>query len=272
MFVSLCFLEGVATRRPISKKPPAELVTDSAYWLLSPYLRMVSKVMIAAILVLFALATGNDDGPSLVQGYGPLSRQPWPLILIETLILTDFCAYWEHRLMHRIPALWRFHAIHHSAKEIRWSTVGRVHPVNELINYVVGVLPCIAIGLPINAIIAIVPVMLWWAVLAHSNFKWTFGPLRQVVVSPIFHRWHHTHSQEGGDANFANVFSLWDRLFGSFYLPEGRTPQVFGLDVDDMPDTYLGQLGYPFGVTKRPNRAADAAAVLSSPPASGSST
>jgi sterol desaturase/sphingolipid hydroxylase (fatty acid hydroxylase superfamily) len=250
MFVGLCFIEGVVARRSITDKPPRELVTDSIYWFLSPYFRVLSKLMLAALLVLFASLSGHDEAPKLVRGFGPLARQPLPLILVEALIVSDLCSYWLHRALHRFPALWRFHAIHHSPKTVRWSTIGRVHPVNELMNYAVGVVPCLAIGLPLNAVLAIIPVMMWWAVAVHSDFKVTYGPLRGLLVSPIFHRWHHTHSHEGGNKNFANVLALWDWLFGSYYLPADRQPEVFGLDEDVVPESYLGQLLYPFGWAK----------------------
>jgi sterol desaturase/sphingolipid hydroxylase (fatty acid hydroxylase superfamily) len=252
MFVGLCFIEGVLTKRNISDKPPPELVTDAVYWFVSPYLRMLSKALIAAVLVLAALALGARDAPAFVHGFGPLSRQPAPLLLIETLLVSDLCSYWAHRAQHRFPVLWRVHAIHHSPKVVRWSTVGRVHPLNELLNYAAGLLPCLAVGLPVSAVLSIIPVMMWWAVLAHSNIRTDYGPLRHVFVSPVFHRFHHTHSHDGGNKNFANVFSLWDRLFGSFHLPAGRQPEVFGLDEDDMPESYVGQLLYPFGVTGAP--------------------
>jgi hypothetical protein len=251
MFVSLCFVEGFATRRSITDKPPRDLVTDAFYWFLSPYYRVASQVFIAGLLIGFGVLIGNDDPQSLVGGWGPLSRQPFWAILLET----------------RVALLWRFHAIHHSAKTVRWSTIGRVHPLNELVNYCMGVLPCLAIGLPIKAVLTVIPVLMWWAVLVHSDFKTAFGPLGKVLVSPRFHRWHHTHSNQGGNSNFGNFFALWDWMFGTHYLPQERRPEVFGLDVDEMPESYVGQLLYPFGAS-RP--AEEQSAVLSSRSASSS--
>jgi sterol desaturase/sphingolipid hydroxylase (fatty acid hydroxylase superfamily) len=276
MFVSLCFIEGVVTKRSISEKPPRELITDAIYWFLSPYLRVASKIIIAALLVMIAALSGYDDASEFVGGFGPLSRQPFWLMVLEALVLSDLTSYWAHRSMHKYAFLWRFHAIHHSPKDVRWSTIGRVHPVNELINYAVGLLPCLAVGLPIHAVLANVPIMLWWAAAAHSNFNLTYGPLRWLLVSPRFHRWHHTHSHEGGDNNFANVFALWDWLFRSYYLPADRKPEVFGLNEDVMPENYLGQLMYPFNGDKpaanaEPSSVEVGARVLSRPPARGPS-
>lgn len=268
MFVSLCFVEGFISKRSITRKPPKELVTDAVYWFLSPYYRVVSQVFIAGLLIAFGMLIGNDDPKSFLSGWGPLSRQPFWLILLETLVLGDFCSYWVHRGLHRSALLWRIHAIHHSAKTIRWSTIGRVHPLNELANYCMGVLPCIAIGLPVKAVLTVIPVMMWWAVMVHCDFNTAFAPLSKVFVSPRFHRWHHTHSQEGGSSNFGNFLALWDWMFGTHYLPSDRRPEVFGLDVDDMPEGYFGQLLYPFGATRPAEEQQQA--VLSSRPASSS--
>ncbi|MEY4581325.1 MAG: hypothetical protein RL701_6028 [Pseudomonadota bacterium] len=250
MFIGLCFVEGVITKRSIRDRPPTELVTDSVYWFLSPYFRVLSNLVVALLLLFVASLTGHTDATKLVQGYGPVARQPFPLIMLEALVLSDLMSYWAHRAMHRFPLLWRFHSIHHSAKELRWSTIGRVHPLNEMLNYCVGLLPCLAIGMPIKAVLYIVPVMMWWAVAVHSNFKITYGPLSRLFVSPIYHRWHHTHSHEGGNSNFANVLSLWDHTFGTYYLPKDASPTVFGLDQDVVPESYLGQLLYPFAGDK----------------------
>src|SRR5262249_44765859 len=61
-----------------------------------------------------------------------------------------------------------------------------------------------------------------------------------------FHRWHHTSPSEGGNANFAPLFSAWDVLFGTFYMPQGETPAHYGVDDPTFPQGFLGQLAYPF--------------------------
>jgi len=248
-FLGLCWTEAVFTFAEVRRRrfmPPPQLVTDLFYWMLIPMVRVVSRILVLPLLLVLALLIGVRADHSLFDGYGPLARQPTALILIEAVILTDLAAYWIHRLFHTVPWLWRFHAIHHSATEIRWSTTGRVHPFNEMLNYMAAVIPCFVIGLPINVVLTAFPVMVMYAVAAHTQWNLSFGPLKVVFASPRFHRWHHTHSHEGGNRNFANVFSFWDRLFGTHYLPEGRVAETFGLDHQDVPENYLGQLAYPF--------------------------
>jgi sterol desaturase/sphingolipid hydroxylase (fatty acid hydroxylase superfamily) len=177
-------------------------------------------------------------------------------------VLMDLITYWAHRSFHTFPFLWRFHSLHHSAKYVRWSTTGRVHPLNELANYMVTVLPLALIGFPVNAVMPATPIVILFALFAHTQLNVSFGPLSSIFVSPRFHRWHHTHSHEGGNKNFANVFSLWDRLFGTYYLPADRMPERFGLDVDDVPESYVGQLVYPWRRRSEPAREESTTAVV----------
>ena len=259
-FAGLIWTEAMLTRMQRSIKPPPELIADMFYWLLIPTVRVISRIVVLVPLVLLGLWLGLRIGPSLFDGFGPLARQPQVLIVIEAVVLTDLSAYWIHRLFHLVPFLWRFHSIHHSATEIRWSTTGRVHPINEIVNYIGAVIPCFLIGLPLGTVLAAFPIMVMYAVAAHTKWNPSFGPLKKVMASPRFHRWHHTLSHEGGNQNFANVFSFWDRVFGTYYLPEGRVAEKFGLDHPDVPITYLGQLLYPFRRRAPAPSAADAIA------------
>lgn len=246
MFLSLALLERVLTRRSMTAKPPAELLTDLCYWGSAPILRQAENIAIASVIAFITLWVGDAVPGGIVNGYGPLSRLPAPLMLLTALVISDLASYWLHRVLHVVPVLWRFHAIHHSSPTLRWSSAGRTHPANELVNYLAGVLSCLAVGLPLHSVILLIPIMTTWSVIVHSNFPWTFGKLGGFIVSPIGHHWHHTHSSEGGNKNFANIFSFWDRAFGSYYLPSDRLPEKFGLDDEPMSENYLKQLIYPF--------------------------
>jgi sterol desaturase/sphingolipid hydroxylase (fatty acid hydroxylase superfamily) len=268
MFFGLCALEGLLTGRR-SAKPPPELVSDMFYWLLSPLMRVVSRVTTVLVLVAFALLLRREVGPGLFDGFGPLARQPLWLATIELLLLMDLVSYWSHRLFHTVPFLWRFHAIHHSAKFVRWATTARVHPVNELVTYLVTTVPFFLLGFPLKAIFPLLPWVMAFALLAHVQWNLSYGWLGRVFVSPLYHRWHHTHSNEGGNSNFSNVFAFWDRLFGTHYFPAGRLPEKLGLDVDELEESYWKQLAYPFRPRERalPGAAEPVVLTASSSPA-----
>jgi sterol desaturase/sphingolipid hydroxylase (fatty acid hydroxylase superfamily) len=254
-------VEAFLLKKPWRKLPP-ELVTDMFYFLFMPTLRMLGRAISVSVLVGFGVWFGLQADPEMLRGFGPVANQPRALIIIEVVVLMDFITYWAHRSFHTFPLLWRFHSLHHSAKYVRWSTTGRVHPLNELFNYLVTVLPLALIGFPVNVVMPVTPAVIVFALFAHTQVNVSYGPLSTIFVSPRFHRWHHTHSHEGGNKNFANVFSLWDRLFGTFYLPPDRLPETFGLDVDDVPESYLGQLLYPW---RKPRTDSDSHPVDSRP-------
>lgn len=229
-----------------SAKPTPELVNDLIYWLVTPTVRVLARFSLLFVLVGICLLFGREVGPELFDGFGPIAQQPLWLCTLELALLTDLASYWSHRLFHTVPWLWRFHAIHHSAKTIRWSTTARVHPVNDVATYLVNTLPFFLLGFPLKATFPLLPWVVLVSVCAHTQWTFSFGWLGNVIVSPRFHHWHHTHSSEGGNSNFSNMFSFWDRLFGTRYFPEDRVATVFGLDHDDLPESFLKHLAYPF--------------------------
>lgn len=244
-FFVLCGIEMALLKRlSFSLRP--DQTTDMFYWLLTPQVRIVSRMVALGLLVPLALLLGISMEAATLDGFGPVARQPKVLIIAELVLLMDLATYWVHRLFHAVPYLWRFHAIHHSATEVTWSTTGRVHPINEIGNYLATVVPFALLGFPINLTLPTAPAVIAIALLAHSDLKTSYGPLAAVIVSPRFHRWHHTHSEVGGNKNFANVFAFWDRLFGTYFLPADRLPEKFGLDTDGFPQRFLAQLVEPW--------------------------
>ena len=95
------------------------------------------------------------------------------------------------------------------------------------------------------AVAGIAPVLTLMAILVHANLDWDWGPLRAVVASPRFHRWHHTDEANARDKNFAGLLPLWDILFGTYYMPKDRVPEQFGT-ASAVPAGLVGQMLYPF--------------------------
>jgi sterol desaturase/sphingolipid hydroxylase (fatty acid hydroxylase superfamily) len=140
--------------------------------------------------------------------------------------------------------------VHHSSPQLDWIAAARVHPLNDLIPAVVTVPPMIAAGYNPAAVAAFLPFLTFYAVMLHANLNWSYGPFRYVLASPVFHRWHHTKQAEGQNKNFAGLLPVWDLLFGTFYMPRGRQPEIFGVD-DPVPGNILGQMIYPFLPSRR---------------------
>ncbi len=228
------------------------LLLDIVYWFATPLLtRCITGAILALLLLSLMLCIGFDRIPRefLIHGFGPVSRQPLWLQGIEILAISDFVDYWTHRGLH-VGSWWRIHAIHHSPQEMNWISSSRVHPLNDLITRSCQLLPILLLGFSAVAIMTIVPLVAFYVMFLHSNVKWGFGPLRWVLVSPAYHRWHHTSDAEGIDKNFAGIFPIWDLLFGTAYFPR-TLPRRYGLKGRQMPDAFLTHLLFPFTRTPR---------------------
>ncbi len=155
---------------------------------------------------------------------------------------TDFAQYWIHRAFHS-RRLWAFHAVHHSAADVNWTTTFRTHPVNYLAaNAALALLARVA-GVSQTAILIAAPVFFLSGAWTHANLDWTFGPLRYVIASPVFHRWHHSADAASREKNYAPMFPAWDLMFGTFHMPGRARPDRFG--ADGVPGDLIGQLLHP---------------------------
>jgi sterol desaturase/sphingolipid hydroxylase (fatty acid hydroxylase superfamily) len=209
-------------------------VTDVAYWFFTPLVtrgvtRAATVVAVAAVAVASGSALSRDAIVSFLDDPSRLARrQPVWLQVVEVLVIGDFIGYWMHRLFHG-RALWRFHAIHHASRDLDWLSAVRLHPVNDVLARLAQVIPIVLLGFAPGVVAAYAPFLGVYAIFLHANVPWDLGPLRKVVASPRFHRWHHTSEDEGLDRNFAGLLPLWDLMFGTFFMPKDRVPREFGL-------------------------------------------
>lgn len=225
-----------------------ELVTDLGYWFLVPLFSRVLRIALAVIGA--ALIFGIHDADALTafydNGHGPLAAWPLWLQAALALVAADFMMYWLHRLFHR-GGFWNYHAIHHSSEDVDWISAARFHPVNLLLGTIGIDVVLLLAGISPVALVWLGPFNIFHSAFVHANLNWTLGPLRYVLATPVFHRWHHTAREEGGDTNFAGTFPLWDLLFGTFRMPAGRLPDNYGIeDQASFPHELTGQLAYPF--------------------------
>lgn len=170
---------------------------------------------------------------------------PWLVQFALAMVLTDLTQYWFHRLCHRVPFLWGFHAVHHSAKAMDWLAGSRMHFVEIVLLRGVTSLPLLTLGFLPSVMQAYVALVYVYASLVHANVRGDFDRLGKWLVVPRFHHWHHAIEAEGVDKNFAIHFPMLDRIFGTYYLPEGKWPSGYGVP-EEVPGGYLAQLRYPF--------------------------
>lgn len=239
------FLARLRPRDPEQKPLHPGFSTDATYWMMTPLVMLSSRLVGTMGLAAVAWFAGLQLGPELRHGFGPVIAQPRWLLAIEMVLLIDLLAYTIHRALHTVPWLWRIHAIHHSAKHLDWMSAVRLHPLNDMLMFCGTGLPVAAMGFPLDLVLQIYPFVALYAIVIHSNINVTLRPLSYVLTSPVYHAFHHTHSDEGGNKNFAGLFPIFDKLFGTYYLPH-YTPVKFGLDDPDFPADVPGQLMYPF--------------------------
>ena len=167
------------------------MLSDLGYFLLTPLItRNLTRISVALALFPVAWIYGTDL-QGLTQGHGVVGAQSLTMQAIQIVVISDFLRYWVHRWFHT-GWLWRVHAIHHSSQTMDWLASARVHPINDVVPALLTVPPLIIAGYNPAAVAAFLPFLTFYAIMLHANLRWDYGPLRFVLASPVFHRWHHT--------------------------------------------------------------------------------
>jgi len=208
---------------------------------------LVSSMMVQLITFL-ALAPSsyiNANAGWLAGTRTFVSDLPWLIQFLAAMLLTDLAQYWFHRLFHRVPFLWGFHAVHHSAKSMDWLAGARMHFIEIVLLRGVTSLPLLTLGFLPSVMQAYIGLVYVWSSLLHANLRGDFNRLGHWLALPRFHHWHHAIDPEGVDKNFAIHFPFYDRIFGTHYLPDSAWPKGYGVP-EKVPDGYLAQMRYPF--------------------------
>lgn len=186
----------------------------------------------------------------------------WLQVLIA-IFINDFLAYVSHYCRHRYRFLWHFHAVHHSQERMNPLTTKRTHPVERVFTRLfIFWLPLAIMGSPAELWAIFVLVDAAWDYFIHSNLRINLGPLGKVLVSPQYHRIHHSSLPQHADKNLADRFVIWDRLFGTFYPRQDEYPPVGLHQTDGFPlerswlpwkivGCYLSQMWHPFRMVYR---------------------
>jgi sterol desaturase/sphingolipid hydroxylase (fatty acid hydroxylase superfamily) len=230
---------------PPEQRKSASLQIDVFFYLL-PKIAFLKLSVISSILVA-TLLQGYVTG-ALTALFEPSERRdPNLLVLIGFGILAylvrDFTLFFSHMMQHRIPVLWEFHKIHHSATNLNPLTSVRFHPVEfnvdlalegAAFSVVLGVaayfynLNIIDLaGIAANILFLVNFVIL--APLQHSNVPISFGYFDRFVITPTLHHLHHSSVPKHYNRNFGSGLSIWDRLFGTLYIPGKGETIIFGL-------------------------------------------
>ncbi|WP_317928872.1 sterol desaturase family protein [Halioxenophilus sp. WMMB6] len=158
-----------------------------------------------------------------------------PIAMFCSIVLLDLTLYWQHRIFHWLPWLWRLHQVHHADLDYDVTTGIRFHPFEIVLSMLIKIAAIILLGIPPMAVVVFEVLLNSSALFNHSNIKlpgWLDARIRLVVVTPAMHRVHHSDLWRESNSNFGFFLSFWDRFFRS-YLPKpqaGLAGMRIGLD------------------------------------------
>jgi sterol desaturase/sphingolipid hydroxylase (fatty acid hydroxylase superfamily) len=225
----------------------SDIVTDLCYWFFIPVIARFLRIglLVLGAAVLFNITTADGLVAFYDNGHGPLAALPLPVQMIIFLVGEDIIMYWSHRWFHG-RTMWKYHAVHHSTEELEWISAARFHPVNLFLGSIAADVTMLVIGVSPNVLIVLGPLTIAHSAFVHANLDWRLGPFKYVIAGPVFHRWHHTAADRGGEKNFAATFPILDVIFGTFYMPEGKLPDHYGIAEREFPTSFPAQLVHPF--------------------------
>ena len=199
--------------------------------------------LVPASSLLAAVWAGVRAEPGLLTGW-PAAAAFLPLLLVRSL-----AAYWLHRWMHRSRWLWRIHRVHHADTAIDCTTGLRNHPFEALVVTLPTVALVLALGPPLASVAAVEAVLLIANFWQHAAIALPAAPARRLewlVITPRLHLLHHSQAKQDHDRNFGDLFSLWDRMFGTFAPPRAEAITVGLADEGQTAQSLPQQLAAPF--------------------------
>ncbi|GEO08375.1 sterol desaturase family protein [Segetibacter aerophilus] len=191
------------------------------------YLLLIGASYCVALLQVYSVNWINSHYIGLLNQF----NIPFGAKIVLGVFCIDFTLYWSHRLSHRSALLWRLHRVHHSDTHLDASTYFRHHPLDVFVGATWVIVATAVFGIDTITLgfyyIILTPCM----IAQHTNVsfpKAIDSILGKLIVTPNFHKLHHAQEQFYTDSNFADIFIIWDRMFGTYkaYPPQ---PIVYGL-------------------------------------------
>jgi len=173
----------------------------------------------------------------MANDFGILNWLPeipiWLYIVIGILLMDFVGAYLPHFIEHKVKPLWMIHLVHHTDHKVDTTTANRHHPLESVIRYTFTLIGVFIIGAPIGIVMLYQSMSIVATQFSHANIKLprkVDHALSFVLVSPDMHKVHHHYVLPYTDSNYGNIFSIWDRLLGT-YMELDRDKLIYGVDV-----------------------------------------
>ncbi|MBK9722677.1 MAG: sterol desaturase family protein [Saprospiraceae bacterium] len=211
----LIVMYSIESFRPYLAKPANKKQHDIHNFILT-FISIVVNAVVGAVVVFTVVYTADHQ-----LGLFNQIKLPSVVEIIASVLLIDFGSYCNHHLLHKIPFLWRFHRVHHSDLNLNTSSSLRFHPFEVI--YSQGIYFCVAIlllGVSMTSFVIYGTLGLVFVIIQHSNTKfpdWIEKYGRYIFSTPGWHKIHHSDEQKFTDSHFGDVFTFWDRIFGTWH-------------------------------------------------------
>lgn len=242
LIVILALEQALPLRKEWSALDDRAVVNDLGHTILAGILganigHFIRTLLFGGLASVLAQAAG--------RGLWPVT---WPLWaqMVLAVVLVDFVFYWQHRMFHHLPVLWRFHALHHNPERMHVLKSARLHAGEVAIRFILIFAPLAVLGAPKQ-------VLLWYALfdnlvgnLAHANIKVRFPAfVHRLLVTPGVHHLHHAQDLRLGNGNFGGMLSVWDAAFGTFFHPDDHPDFESGIADNPIPAHFLKEVLAP---------------------------
>jgi sterol desaturase/sphingolipid hydroxylase (fatty acid hydroxylase superfamily) len=239
-FVIIGIMEHVSPYRVGWNIPQGDVVTDVFYVIIYQVYNSIERI--------FAPAMGVYALRFLPQQTSNLWPHQWSVFfqVILAIHIVEFFQYWLHRWGHKVPLLWRLHAVHHSPERLWFANAPRFHIIEIFYNMIFSTALLYILGADSKIISLVVVFISIHGLFQHCNIYFKIGIFNYFFSQAELHRWHHSRLIEESDTNFGNNVIFWDILFGTFFWPKEREIATIGLVGTDYPKGYKDQLLAPF--------------------------
>jgi len=216
------------------KRAPTQLMRLIGNWGLVIISGIVSRLILPAGLAGFAFYCSE-------QQWGVLNIIHLPdwLTILFSLALLDMLIYWQHRLFHKVPLLWRLHQVHHADPHIDSSSALRFHPIEIILSLIIKGGAVVIMGIPAFAVILFEVLLNGFAIFNHANIRLPRKSeliLRQIIVTQVLHRIHHSQIVRESNCNFGFSVIWWDKLFGSYAGIASKADNNIDIGLAEYPD------------------------------------
>lgn len=214
---------------------------------------LILLLLTMVVNVTFGILTYQVTELTESKNFGLLSGLDLPIaanVLVGILVLDFISQYVAHYIMHKVPYLWRFHMVHHTDTKVDVTTGTRHHPGDYFFRETFALLAIFLGGIPFSIYILYRMLTIVFTYFSHANLSIPHQLdklISYIFVSPNMHKFHHHHKRPWTDNNYGNIFSIWDRMFGTFVYSDPYRIH-YGLDVveEEKSDDIAYQITLPF--------------------------